>query len=209
MSKGGLTQHLPACPELQEAIRTADRQPGHNRPIYHLQVQDAWSGDYWLHLEIKGSARLADLDGYLRAIWLECCNHLSMFSLGGWGTKEFHMDRRVQPIFEPGLELTHIHDFGTESVSRIKVVGMRKGKPLTKHRITLLARNDEPDWRCIDCGKPAAWLCLDCMYKGEHGTLCDEHVEEHPHYDYGEPMPLVNSPRVGLCGYAGPAEPPY
>jgi hypothetical protein len=34
-------------------------------------------------------------------------------------------------------------------------------------------------------------------------------MEEHPHESYGEPTLLVNSPRVGLCGYEGPAEPPY
>ena len=54
------------------------------------------------------------------------------------------------------------------------------------------------------------WLCFECMYElDEPGTLCDRHAEEHPHQDYGEPVPLVNSPRVGMCGYSGPAEPPY
>jgi hypothetical protein len=39
--------------------------------------------------------------------------------------------------------------------------------------------------------------------------LCDEHVKNHPHDEYGDPLPLVNSPRLGMCGYDGPAEPPY
>ena len=26
---------------------------------------------------------------------------------------------------------------------------------------------------------------------------------------YGDPISLVNSPRLGMCGYDGPAEPPY
>jgi hypothetical protein len=39
--------------------------------------------------------------------------------------------------------------------------------------------------------------------------LCDEHAEDHPHDNYGEPIPLCNSPRMGQCGYDGPAEPPY
>ena len=43
----------------------------------------------------------------------------------------------------------------------------------------------------------------------EWGTLCDEHAKSHPHDEYGEPVALVNSPRMGLCGYDGPAEPPY
>jgi hypothetical protein len=44
--------------------------------------------------------------------------------------------------------------------------------------------------------------------ENQTGFLCDEHVEGYPHDNYGEPMPLVNSPRLGMCGYTGPAEPP-
>jgi len=31
----------------------------------------------------------------------------------------------------------------------------------------------------------------------------------HPHKNYGDPLPLMNSPRTGMCGYTGPATPPY
>jgi hypothetical protein len=44
---------------------------------------------------------------------------------------------------------------------------------------------------------------------GQPGTLCDAHAATHPHEDYGEPLALVNSPRSGMCGYEGPADPPY
>lgn len=159
---------------------------------------------------MKGSATLRDLDRYLRAIWLECCGHLSRFSIGGWSGGEIGKKRRVEEVFAPGMELTHIYDFGTSSETLVKAVGVRKGKPLTRHPIALLARNDPPEVYCMECERPATWLCIECMCElDEPGTLCDEHVEDHPHEDYGEPMPLVNSPRVGMCGYSGPAEPPY
>jgi hypothetical protein len=67
-----------------------------------------------------------------------------------------------------------------------------------------------PETPCMECQRPAAWLCLECVYDlAKPGLLCDKHNEAHPHTDYGEPVPLVNSPRVGMCGYEGPAEPPY
>ena len=166
MTRGGLVRHLKACPQREEATRAANQEPGQEQILYHLQVQDAWRGDFWLHLEMRGSATLADLDHYLRAIWLECCGHLSQFSVGGWGGEDV-------PIF-------------------------------------LMARNDPPEAQCVECGQPASWLCLECVYELEEpGTLCDEHARMHPHDNYGEPMPLVNSPRVGMCGYVGPADPPY
>ena len=51
------------------------------QPCYHLLVRDAYNRDFWLHLEMNGRSTLKDLDRYLRAIWLECCGHLSQFSV--------------------------------------------------------------------------------------------------------------------------------
>ena len=210
MSKGGLARHLSVCSERQRAISAANRKAVGEQRLYHLQVQDAWQPDYWLHLEMNGTATLGNLDHYLRAIWLECCDHLSQFSIGGWRGEEIPKGRRAELVFKPGMELTHIYDFGTSSETVIKVVGVREGKPLSGHPIVLMARNNPPEARCTECGQPASWLCVECLHEfGELGTLCDQHAQLHPHTDYGEPISLVNSPRLGMCGYIGPAEPPY
>ena len=210
MTKGGLSRHLATCAERSQAVAKADLGGSQVEMLYHLQVQDAWDGDYWLHLEMRGAAKLKDLDHYLRAIWLECCEHLSRFSVGGWGGKEIAMSRKVEQVLAQDMTLTHIYDFGTSSETLVKMVGVRKGKPLTKHPIFLMARNDAPEETCIVCGQPAAWFCMACIVERDlSGMLCDDHAAEHPHHDYGEPSPLVNSPRVGLCGYEGPADPPY
>jgi hypothetical protein len=51
---------------------------------------------------------------------------------------------------------------------------------------------------------------MECLIEEEvWGVLCSKHAKTHPHSDYGDPIPLVNSPRLGMCGYEGPAEPPY
>ena len=210
MTRGGMSKHLQACTKRQEKISSANQGRGKDRFLYHVQVQDAWSGDFWLHLEMPGSATLEDLDFYLRAIWLECCGHLSQFSMGGFGNDEIPMSTKVEEIFEVGVELTHIYDFGTSSETLIKGVAMREGKATTSHPVALMARNDRPEVDCMECEQPASWLCMECLYEHDKpGMLCDEHVENHPHDDYGEPIRLVNSPRVGMCGYDGPAKPPY
>ena len=72
-----------------------------------------------------------------------------------------------------------------------------------------MARNDMPEETCIECGRPATHLCLSCMHDLENAVLCDEHAEEHMGEDMGDPIELVNSPRLGLCGYCGPADPWY
>ena len=177
--------------------------------LWHLRVQDAYDKDFWLDLEMTGSASLNTLDKYLRAIWLECCGHLSKFTIGGWSGSEVGKARKADSIFEPGLVLRHLYDFGTTSETDIKVVGFRQGRPDSKHPIALLARNQMLPAECQECGQPAKWICIECLYEEKTGHLCDEHAQEHPHEDYGGAMPLCNSPRTGMCGYDGPAEPPY
>lgn len=209
-AKRSMTKHLATCKSAQEAIATADAGTSQEDSVYHLVIQDRYSKAFWLHLEMTGTAKLKDLDSYLRAIWLECCGHLSEFSQGGWGTGKVAMTTQAKTVFERYDELEHIYDFGTSSETMIKVVGKRKGKPLTQHPIFLMARNEMPIETCMECDNAANWLCVECIYEHEEtGYLCDQHAETHPHDNYGEPMRLVNSPRMGMCSYEGPAEAPY
>ncbi len=211
MAKSGMTRHLKTCPARREAVAAADAGRGKTQTIYHLQVQNAWNPDFWLHLEMNGEATLRDLDSYLRAIWLECCGHLSAFYQGeAWRGYEPPMTTKASRIFALGVKLIHLYDFGSTTETAVNVIAIRQGKPLTKHPIALMSRNNMPEVACMECGEPATYICMECLYEGEGPCeLCDEHAETHPHDDYGPPMPLVNSPRVGVCGYEGPAEPPY
>lgn len=206
-AKGGMIRHLRACTQREEAVASAGQEP---ETLYHLRAEDAWSSAFWLDLEMRGTAPLKELDAYLRAIWLECCGHLSRFSVGGWGGGEIAKTRRASQVFDPDAELTHIYDFGTSSETLIRVMDVREGAPTTRHPIALMARNLPPEVTCMECDEPATWLCIECMYEEDRpGTLCDAHAETHPHDSYGPPLPIVNSPRVGMCGYTGPAEAPY
>lgn len=210
LTKGGMSKHLASCSALADAIRSADADSGIEQNLYRLAIQDAYIPDFWLYLEMNGRKQVEELDRYLRSIWLECCGHMSELSIGKWGTNTVPMEQVADKVFSVGLQFTHIYDFGTSSETLIKVVNMRKGKPLTRHPITLLARNDKPEVFCMECGKPADWLCFECIYEeNESGLLCDKHAQEHPHESYGEPVEIYNSPRMGMCGYSGPAEPPY
>lgn len=205
-----MTKHLTTCPERLAVIAQAEQGKAQPETLYHLRVQDAYAKDFWLDLEIRGSKTLKTLDDYLRSIWLECCGHMSSFYIGRGFEDAVGKTRKIEAIFATASELNHIYDFGTSSETLIKAVSVRTGKPTTKHAIALLARNKMPEAECIECGKPATHLCEECMIEDEvWGTLCSQHAKTHPHDNYGEPIPLVNSPRLGMCGYDGSAEPPY
>lgn len=208
-TKRSAAKHLEKCPRRLELIQTAAASDRPEENLWHLRVQDAYDKDFWLDLEMRGSATLTKLDEYLRAIWLECCGHLSEFTVGGWGGTKVAKARSANAAFGTGLVLRHLYDFGTTSETDIKAVSVRQGKALTARPISLLARNQPPQAFCQECGQPATWLCQECVYepKANAGFLCAEHSEEHIHDE--SILPVVNSPRVGLCGYFGPAEPPY
>lgn len=211
-AKSGMSRHLAKCAKRIQVIQSADAGKGTEETLWHLRVQDAYAKDFWLDLEMRGSTTLEKLDAYLRAIWLECCGHLSKFTVGGWQGYDIGKARAADNVFAKEIELLHLYDFGTTSETVIKVVGSRQGKAATKHPIALMARNNMPDNVCQKCDKPAAYFCMECLIEGDMDTnpyLCEEHARDHPHTDYGEPIDLVNSPRSGMCGYEGPAVPPY
>ena len=208
-SRGRIGRHLATCKQRQEVIDAANRKPGKEAKLFHLRVEDL-SKLYWLDLEVNGSATLEDLDGYLRAIWLECCGHMSQFTMGGWRGEEIALGTKIQSIFRPDVQLTHLYDFGTTSETLVKAVSSRTGVPTTTRPIALMARNNAPAIPCMECDKEAVFLCQECMIEDTlSGSLCAAHAEEHPHEEYGELLDIVNSPRMGMCGYTGPADPPY
>ncbi|MBA2287214.1 MAG: hypothetical protein H0W02_17205 [Ktedonobacteraceae bacterium] len=218
LSKAGMTRHLAAC-EQRAAVQAkiGGHPKGQKTRAFHLVVEGRQLRMYWLHLEVMGSTTLATLDRFLRAIWLECCGHLSAFEIGGmrysvdagmddgWDMGGKNMRVRIDKVFSPGQVCSYEYDFGTTTELTLKVVSEQqvdaKGKA-----IQVLARNNTPLISCDVCGKPATSVCSQCIYENE-GYLCDACAEAHA---CGEEMllPVVNSPRAGMCGYTGP-DPAY
>lgn len=201
-TKQTITRHLDKC--------KAEHLATGNRRVFHLKIEGRDLPEYWLHIEIPASASLRTLDEFLRKIWLECCGHLSVFRIAGedydvapeydpfLGRKPKGMSAKLGDVLAPGMKFTHEYDFGTTTELALEVLSERRGATKT---VQILARNDPPAIPCAKCGKPATQVCGMCIYEGPQAWLCDEHVKEHESEDYF--LPVVNSPRVGMCGYTG------
>lgn len=212
--KAGMTRHLKKC--------RAEHPPagkGRRRKTFHLMVEGRYRPAYWMHIEIPAGATLETLDAFLRDTWLECCGHLSAFTIenaryemdtggidGMWvglfgpQMPSRSMKVRLDKALRPGLKFIHEYDFGTTTTLALKVVGEQEGVASPGDVLTL-ARNHPPVFKCEVCGELATLVCTECVYDDE-GWVCDEHAEEHR---CGEDMmlPVVNSPRMGECGYTG------
>jgi len=175
--------------------------PDETVPRLHLLVEGAYGPEYWLHLDVRADTTLKKLDAFLRGIWLECCGHLSQFlgdrGLYGLGTVKIGMTRKIGEAVSPGMTFFHEYDFGSTTELKLRVLGEADGSP-AKDPVLLLARNLPPEMLCEVCGNPADLLGGD--YEGEYRQLCEECAAE----DLQEQLlPVVNSPRTGVCGYEG------
>jgi hypothetical protein len=186
-----MTRHLAKCAANHHV-------PGPPVPVTDLRIEGAGDPRYWLYVEVRSGATLQRLDAFLRRVWLECCGHMSAFRLG---QRELPMRTSIGTLNSPGVQFDYEYDFGSTTALRGRVLGTRQGTP-GRAAVRLVARNDALTWRCDRCGEPATVVCPFCLYS-EPALFCDTHAPEHPCAVEEAWLPVVNSPRMGVCGYTG------
>ena len=170
---------------------------------------------YWMDVEILQDAPLAALDKLLRATWLECCGHLSQFrfanveyhsnkeSLDEWGpgpTARRTMAVSLKKAVEGESGFDYEYDFGSTTELAIDVLTHRSGR-LGRRRARVVTRNAEPTWPCGVCGQPATVVCSVCRDDTTNPFACDGHAGRHGCGEAEAFLPVVNSPRLGVCAY--------
>ncbi len=208
-----MSKHLKSC--RSKATVPSDAKC---ETLFHVAVEGTYCPEYWMHLEAPADATLADLDSLLRHIWLECCDHLSAFEIdkvqylpdrarGDFGDES--MDVALGEVLLSKRKFAYQYDFGDTTALTLKVISKYEGAPPgpKDEPARILARNVPPEINCGKCGKTAVLVCVQCMYDGE-GWLCKACAKKHEdECEGGEMMlPVLNSPRVGVCGYCGPED---
>jgi hypothetical protein len=196
-ARKGMARHIGLCLKKELEKRPVNR----SETLIHLHISATYQSDYFLHLLVSSRITLNELDRYLRSIWLECCGHMSVFFIKK-NREELSMSSRIDDLFSHTSELHYEYDFGSTTDLSIKLLNKYSGTSGLAGKINLLARNAMPVVPCDDCGEsPTVQICSECQWDGG-GWLCDACAEEH---DCDEEMllPVVNSPRVGVCAYQG------
>jgi len=206
-----MIRHLQSCEQRVMQGELESRQKAKKIKAFHLVVEGYRLPMYWMHLEVATGTTLATLDRFLRDTWLECCGHLSAFTIGGvrysvdaalyeWDTGSKNMQVRLDQVLHPGQMCAYEYDFGSTTELTLKVISERE-VVAKKKAIEILSRNNPPIVPCDVCGKPATSICTQCIYE-DKGCLCNTCAKDH---ECSEEMllPLVNSPRAGVCGYTG------
>jgi hypothetical protein len=208
-SKLRMNKHLLSC----RSIRAGKSPQG---TVFRIMVEGKYSPEQWLIIDASGASTIKALDEFLRDIWLECCEHLSCFSFDDidylsriskqpslWAfprrRRESHMNVLLGKVLRPRLRFFHEYDFGTPTRLVLKVLSFREDV-FPRGEIRLLARNIPPDYKCGTCGARATRICGGEI--SEPIFLCDGCVKRG---DDENCLPIVNSPRMGVCGYTGPS----
>ncbi|MBS4030663.1 MAG: hypothetical protein KGZ63_04480 [Clostridiales bacterium] len=203
-TKSGMVKHISSCKYRQAWLEQKgnEKQSGY----FSIAVGGTYCKEYWLLLEVREDATLADVDEFLREIWLECCGHLSAFLIDGvyydvepmesWGRLRKTMNCRLRSVLDVGMRFAHEYDFGSTTELTLTVFDYRVGDR-HKDKIVIIARNNPIRVLCDECGKrPAAVVCI-----ADGEVLCEHCMEEH---ECGDMLAsLTNSPRSGVCGYEG------
>src|SRR5437899_3020220 len=83
--------------------------------VFQILVEGYRMPEYWVYLEAPAKATLLDLDKLLRNTWLECCGHLSAFTIGDvsyasdaemvggspWDSGDKSMKAKLEQVLEP------------------------------------------------------------------------------------------------------------
>ena len=138
-----MAKHLQACEKRKQVLHKENIAK--RSKIYGLKVWATYNPAYWLFLEMDHSAKLEDLDHFLRKTWLECCGHLSAFAIQDvryelktdspdfmakmFGDEESKtMDVSVGGVLSSGLTFRYEYDFGSTTDLDLKVLWEREGR---------------------------------------------------------------------------------
>ncbi|HKV58653.1 MAG TPA: hypothetical protein VJO32_10235 [Ktedonobacteraceae bacterium] len=108
----------------------------------------------------------------------------------------------LDKVLKVGQKFRYEYDFGSTTELSLRVAGEREGVLVDEEDdVQILARNIAPEIKCVRCGKPATRVGAGYDYWGvvEH-AYCDDCSKKANEDGW---LPIVNSPRVGVCAYTG------
>src|SRR6266566_1873448 len=113
------------------------------------------------------------------------------------------LDVPLEKALKVGQKFTYEYDFGSTTELNLRVISERDGvvqEGQEDDSVTILARNVPPVILCKVCGKPATKV-VGGYFNVEENAYCNKCARRSEESDMM--LPVVNSPRVGVCGYTG------
>jgi hypothetical protein len=187
--------------------------------LLKVEGEGIFLSGYWLYIDVPLSATFSTVDNFLRKIWMECCEHESAFYkrpyidfLDRTDYSKFKKNHTWK-AFLPGSKIGYEYDpdEGYENsccpteviITVLKTPVKETAGKIKNDSVRLLARNITHVIQCSTCGKPAIAVCMECSAEIDKPFFCESCLKEHTHEGDQPPLPITNSPRLGVCRYDG------
>ena len=176
---------------------------------------------------MRADTTLRQLDEFLRGMWLECCSHLSEFTIQGtrysnlaphpddpnaaairadyWmEDDEEHTDIAVADVMPMGALVSYEYDYGSttelflENLGRHgDLVGLLRPRQPWHGDRIAVLARNEPDEECVACEEPARWRLLASEYEAREPIPFCDECRP----EAGHYQLVLNSPREGTDCY--------
>ena len=217
---------LIECIARQDLPKAPGSEPTEYHQSLHLSVHDG-NGLYRLELAVRADTTLRQLDDFLRGMWLECCGHLSEFTILGirysnlaphpddpnaadiradyWMEEnEEHMDVAVAAVMPLDALVSYEYDYGRttelflENLGRHgDLVGLLRPRQPWHGNRIVVLARNEPDEECVACEGPARWRLLAPDYEAREPIPFCDECRP----EAGRYQLVMNSPREGTNCY--------
>lgn len=121
--------------------------------------------------DYRNERELKELDHFIRDIWVECCGHLSSFTIHkteyesclntdffGGGPPSKSMNYRLRDVVQVGDTISYDYDFGSTTELTLSVHSCHDGEK-RNNEIVILSRNNPPEILCSNCEqREAEWV---------------------------------------------------
>lgn len=211
----GLCTHCNRVISYKNSFKHLERCPNKGTSYNAHLVKIQWPLKeplYWMYLSVPYSCSLKKLDQLLRDTWVECCNHASRFATRGCyfiSNSKNPMPVKVGDKYMADMDfpsggilnlvkkkLTYEYDFeNNANTTELSLVVVKSYKSPKRDQASILMQNVKPLISCSYCKNEAMRVLGDCNYLCD---LCAAVNENSPSL-----LPLVNSPRTGVCKYVG------
>lgn len=170
-------------------------------PSLLIRITDKYQKKFWLLVLASPKATLKDLDSFIRDVWVECCGHLSDFTIGhvhfSRDGEDEDMYVYIRDVLQPGEESVYQYDFGSTTTLVVRVLGTVPVVPPGRC-IVLLGQNRRTHHACRSCDKEADYVYRE-DWTGRPQYFCSDCLSDQS-IDNEYCLYLSNSPRAGVCG---------
>ena len=79
--KTAMKKHIVQCFQKHPSRKPTGFSVPIQTRLFTILVRGNFMHEYWMYIEAPSNSLLRGLDNFLRNIWVECCGHLSSFTI--------------------------------------------------------------------------------------------------------------------------------